>query len=156
MRRLSFVIGLMLVALATRPSAVAWPSAIMIYGGGLEEPIVVTTYAISDSDAYRFLYGGARKTLGKDLSGRPYLNLAMFWGGNFWKAIEADPDTARTLQPQDAMQHGRLYPPVGAEPAAVEATPFEPGTGCSKDAPCGWTLGPREIETLKRLKVPRF
>ena len=134
----------------------AWPAAIMIYGGGLREPFYITTRAIFDSETYLFLYGGAKKPLRADVTGRPYFDLAMFWSGAVWKAIDADPKTVRDLKPADATQRGRLYPPYRGEPAMVTATPFEAGSACSDEDPCGWTLGQTEVSVLRGLNIPGF
>jgi hypothetical protein len=126
---------------------------------------------------YRFLFGRSADRTSEDLTNRPYFGLAMFWGGDLWARAEATPAVMTGLRPEAANQHGRLYPPVGSEPAVVIATPFMAGSPCARDVdgqpvtgfghprlipkdvkgfPCGWILGDDELKLLRDLAVPGF
>jgi hypothetical protein len=108
------------------------PALAMFYGGNLRDSVLVN-FVPSENGGFawdsRFLWdtrgrGGVscqngtlqRGTIPNGLSGRLYINFAIFWG-------LVDP---RLAKPEDASQHGRLYLPRGAsEPAVVVSTlPF--------------------------------
>ena len=173
---LASVVLFAVVAIA--PLRAAFPAAIMIYGGALSQPVFIGPQDIADMSGparhYGFLFAGSNERFDKDLTGRPFLNLAMFWFGDLWKKAEADPTIVQQLRPEMAHQHGRLYPPFNGEPAVVIATPFMAGSPCRLDVdgnpvggliqrpapttqkglPCGWTLGSDELAVLRSLKLP--
>lgn len=156
----------------------ASPAVIMVYGGALPQPVFIGPRDIADMSSparhYGFLFGGSTERFDQDLTGRPFLNLAMFWSGELWKKAEADPSFVQQLRPDAAEQHGRLYLPLNGEPAVVIATPFNAGASCRVDVdgnpvgglirrpapvaqkgfPCGWTLGDNELVVLRSLKIP--
>src|SRR4029079_6333232 len=84
-----------------------------------------------------------RGTLPPGLDGRPYVNIAIFWG-----RVKAE------LKPADASQHGRIYLPTSSAPAAVVITfPIMTKMDGSQPDPvpvptsldqfvAGWTLSP--------------
>jgi hypothetical protein len=149
-----------LVLLApTRVGAVG-PSILMFYGDGLTQPILVYTTASNTDGFWSPRNGGPSHSLPRNLAGRRYLSLAIFWG--YW-------DPTVTLKPEDASQHARLYLPVGARPAVIVVTPpvmtsrnnnevhAEPvPIPTSLDAfIAGWTLTPDEIAEVREL-VPAY
>ena len=180
LRLVRTVAGITLGLYVLAPGAVhaAWPAVIMIYGGSLQQPEFVGPRAAAGVEAglpdYRFLYGGSTDRLEKKLAGRPFFSLAMYWSGDLWAKADADPAVMKGLKPEAANQHGRLYPPVGSEPAVVIATPYMAGSACGrgddgpriggliqrplpvdvKDLPCGWTLGADELKILAALGIP--
>ena len=173
------VAGLALALFILAPAALhaAWPAVIMIYGGPLQRAVFVGPKVVAGPVDYRFLFGRSPDRLSKDLTNRPYFSLAMFWGGELWEKAQANPAVMTDLGPESANQHGRLYPPVGSEPAVVIATPFMAGSPCARDVdgqpvagfghprfipkdvngfPCGWILRADELKALQELGVPGF
>lgn len=90
---------------------------------------------------------------------------------------DANPAAVHELEPANASQHARLYPPAGALPAVVIATPYIAGSACRIDVdgqpvqglgwprvkplgaagfPCGWTLDDAALRELRALNLPGF
>ena len=159
----SWLLGVaVLWLLVSTPVWAISPTMIMIYGDGLQNPIVARAQDPSEFSVYEFLWNamrggtfdGTRWTgnLPKGLNGRPYVKVAIFWGlGPFADSVAlaralGNPDLPKQLKPEDASQHGRLYLPTASEPAAIVLTwpaMFRPkGTRCeaptppSAEAPC--------------------
>jgi hypothetical protein len=138
------------------------PWAVMVYGGKLEQPILLRPASPADFPAFGLLWWKAgsylhpTRTVQCDpqlLSGlrnRPYVNLAIFWG-------KYEPDQ---LKPENASQHGRLYLPTVSEPAIVVSTvpdmqkKSNPIPKELEGFAAVWTLGPTELTTLKGLGFP--
>jgi hypothetical protein len=156
----AWLFGVFLLAfVGSQPLFAISPGYIMIYGDGLQKPIVVQV-TTANSPAYEFLwdphrggvgFGGCCGTLPPGLSGRLYLKVAIFWGKR---------DLA-TLKPEDANQHGRLYVGDKSDPSVILATlPFmnEPAARPIpqelREFPAGWTLTAEDLATAKRLGVP--
>ena len=161
-RKWSIVATLLAVGFSSRPVLAVSPSAVMVYGGKLAQPILLRPASPADFPAFGLLwwkagaYSHPTRTVQGDpellgsLSNRPYVNLAIFWG-------QYDPDH---LKPENASQHGRFYLATASEPAIVVSTvpdmqkksnpiPKELGRFVAV-----WTLGPQELTTLKGLGFP--
>jgi hypothetical protein len=161
-RRWSIVVAMVLVGFSSGPVVAVSPSAVMVYGEKLEQPILLRPAGPADFPAFGLLwwkagaYSRPTRTVQGDpellssLSKRPYVNLAIFWGSY-------DPDQ---LKPEHASQHGRFYLPTASEPAIVVSTipdmqkksnpiPRELGGFAA-----AWTLGRQELTTLKGLGFP--
>jgi hypothetical protein len=120
-RTWSIVATLLVAGLSSRPVLAVSPSAVMVYGGTLVQPILLRPASPADFPAFGLLwwkagpYSNPTRTVQGDpellssLSHRPYVNLAIFWG-------QYDPDQ---LKPANASQHGRFYPATASEPAIV-------------------------------------
>lgn len=153
------------VLLAIAPLWAIGPSVLMFYGGDLAQPILVHPGNPSITPT-GFLWnpvnGGVRYgtttggTLPRNLEGRRYVSVAIFWGAF------ADPGA---LKPSDASQHGRIYLPTESEPAVVVVTaprmtnPINP-TSNPEGVPVptdlgafitGWALTPGQTAQLRQL-----
>jgi len=161
-RKWSIVATVLVVGFSSRPVLAVSPSAVLVYGGKLAQPIVLRPASPADFPAFGLLwwkagaYSNPTRTVQGDpellgsLSNRPYVNLAIFW-------CQYDPDQ---LKPENASQHGRFYLATGSEPAIVVSTvpdmqkksnpiPKELGRFAAV-----WTLGLQELATLKSLGFP--
>lgn len=178
-----------LVVLLAPSVRAAAPNFIMVYGGSLAKPIMIDVWATKGT-GFSFLFGGSTSGLGTSLDGRPYVKLAMFWnlpkdcsgrpcpgGETVLKNYLEDRSLLAQIKPEEANQHGRLYPPAGNAPAVVVATPWQAGSACAADVDghpvdglgrprtipddvkgfsCGWTLAPEDVRALHDLGVPGF
>ena len=112
-----FVVVAVWLAAVSVPLRALGPALVMFHGGDLEAPVIVRTNYDTN-----FLWnptnGGVqwgsrtRGTLPPNLEGRPYINMAIFWG---WHDVA-------TLKAADASQHGRYYPATPTAPAAIVIT----------------------------------
>jgi len=108
------ILGGMLVILPGPPVAAAAPRYIIASGALLPRPIILddwrenldlmgatvedpTPPAVSDAD----------------LAARPSIDLALFWDATIWEPLVLQHGLSG-LQPQDANQHARFYPAIGA------------------------------------------
>jgi hypothetical protein len=126
----------------------------MFYGGELDVPIV---QALPIGSA-TFLWNTYRTggTIPKGLEGRTYVKYAIFWGR--WEK--------KSLTPEAASQHGRLYLPTASEPAVVVLTDAvmddgSPSHPAARPIPVelggfkmGWPVNAEDLATAKRLGVP--
>lgn len=161
-RKWARFVAVLLLAPASTPASAISPSAVMVYGGTLGQPILLRPAGPADFPAFGLLWWQAgsyrqpTRTVQGDpellsgLSNRPYVKLAIFWG-------RYEPEQ---LKPENASQHGRFYPPTAAEPAIVVSTvpdmqkksnpiPLE-----LRGFTAVWTLGPGELASLKDLGFP--
>lgn len=92
--------------------------------------------------------------------GRRYVKLAMFWDYRVWQKFIDDPTQLRTLKPEQASQHARLYLPIGSQPAIVVATQqrdeVAPVPSQIGDFAAGWILSPSDLKFAQALGVPGF
>ena len=161
-RNWSLVVAMLLVGFSSGPVLAISPSAVMVYGEKLGQPILLRPASPADFPAFGLLWGNkgsyarpnrtvqGEPELLSTLKNRPYVNLAIFWGR----------DESDQFKPENASQHGRLYLPTASEPAIVVATvpdmqkksnpiPTELGGFAAV-----WTLGPQDLTTLKGLGFP--
>jgi len=103
----------------TASSYAAGPSMIMVYGGSLPGPIIIVKKDPGDHSYLSCM--GSMSIDPRQLGDRPYFNLAIFWQ-------QPDPaatrESLKSLKPEQASQHGRLYLPKGNTSASVVATPY--------------------------------
>ena len=151
----SWLLGVALLSLlATSPLFAVGPSYVMFYGSQLDAPIV---QALPIGSA-TFLWSPYRAggTIPSALEGRPYVKYAIFWGR--WEK--------KSLTPEAASQHGRLYLPTPSEPGMVVMTHAVMDDG-SPDHPAarpipvdlggfwkGWPVNADDLATAKRFGVP--
>jgi hypothetical protein len=161
-RKWSIALGVLLVAFSSKPVLAVSPSAVIVYGEKLAQPILLRAASPADYPAFGILwwqagsYSHPTRTVQGDaqlissLRNRPYVNLAIFWG-------QYEPNQ---LKPENASQHGRFYLPTASEPAVVVSTvpdmqkksnpiPKELGGFFAV-----WTLSPQDLTTLKGLGFP--
>ena len=108
-RPLPLLVLLANLAIST-PTEGAAPWVLMIYGEPLPHPVILTNWV----ENHRFMLAVAKDAEISDgqLAGRPYLNLALFWGPD-WVGYANDSKAAGKLRPEQANQRGRFYPAVG-------------------------------------------
>jgi len=156
------VVAVLLVGFSSRPASAISPSAVMVYGEKLGQPILLRPASPEDFPAFGLLwwkagsYANPTRTvqgepqLLSDLRNRPYVNLAIFWG-----RYDAD-----EIKPGSASQHGRFYLPTASDPALVVVTAPDMQ---KKSNPIPkelvgfravWTLSPQDLTTLKALGFP--
>ena len=101
----------------------------MVYGERLRAPIFLVSTHVDDMVPYEVLWNwnGAGRTA-ENLTDRPYLKIAMFWGFRDFADFIANPARRSELRPEQASQHGRLYLPTATRPGMVLVTAFS-GTG---------------------------
>ena len=156
------IVALLLFAISSGPVLAISPSAVLVYGEKLGQPILLRPGSPADFPAFGLLWWQAgsyarpnRTVQGEPellsaLKNRPYVNLAIFWG-----RYDAD-----QFKPENASQHGRFYLPTASEPAIVVATAPDmqkKSNPIPKDLggfAAVWTLGPQELTTLKGLGFP--
>ncbi len=161
-RTLSIVVVLLLLGFSSAPVLAVSPSAVMVYGEKLAQPVLLRPASPEDFPAFGLLwwkagpYSNPTRTVQGDpqlvsnLKNSPYLSLAIFWG-------QYD---AKELKPENASQHGRFYLPTASEPAIVVVT----GPDMQKKSNpipkelvgfrAVWTLSPQDLATLKGLGFP--
>src|SRR5262249_52623462 len=154
------LVPLLLALTSTTVSAIS-PSAVLVYGEGIAQPILLRPADPTDFPAFGLLWwrAGAYRNptridqqLWTGLKKRPYASLAIFWG-----RYNADEFT-----PENASQHGRFYPATASEPAIVVATvpdmqrKSNPIPRDLESFAGAWTLSPQELSALKGLGFPGF
>ena len=163
-RKWSMFVAVLLVGLPSTPASAISPSAVMVYGEKIGQPILLRPASPAEFPAFGLLwwkagaYSNPTRTVQGDpellstLSYRPYVNLAIFWG-------QYDPGQ---LKPENASQHGRFYLPTASEPAIVVSTvpdmqkKSNPIPKDLRGFVAVWTLSPPELTTLKGLGFPRL
>jgi hypothetical protein len=137
------LIALALAAAASVPISAAGPSIIMIYGGPLAQPIFIVQKTVDDLRRYAFLWcgNGGSRVPAEELAHRQHLSLAIFWIAEAWTDEAAAQRLTKTLRPEDAAQHGRLYLPAGERSAVTVVTGFPRNPG-------------RTLEDQERRRVP--
>ncbi len=109
-----FAAGALLVGSDSVSAAAPW--FVMVHGTLLDEPVL-----LDDWDENLELMLGISETVrveAKRLEGRPYLDVALFWGPD-WMDFPRDPEALRRLSPEQANQQGRFYPAVDSGPPAL-------------------------------------
>lgn len=163
-RNWSILVALLLAGFFSKPVLAVSPTAVVVYGEQLGQPILLRPASPADFSAFGLLWwkagagpyakpnrtpAGEPKLL-SDLKNRQDVNLAIFWG----------PYAADEFKPENASQHGRLYLPTSSEPALVVVTgpdmqkksnPIPTELGRFKAV---WALSPQELTTLKSLGFP--
>ncbi len=161
-RTWSIVVAVLSLGFSLKPLEAISPSAVLVYGEKLTQPVLLRPAGPADFPAFGLLWWQAgpysrptRTVQGEpqllsDLKDRTFVNLAIFWGQY----------ASDQFKPENASQHARLYLPTASEPAVVVATtpdmqkksnaiPKELGAFVAV-----WTLGSQELATLKGLGFP--
>ena len=152
-------VAVLLLGLTSTPVSAISPSAILVYGERIGQPILLRPASPADFPAFGLLWWNAGaysnptridQQLWSRLNDRPYLKLAIFWGQY----------EAGQLKPESASQHGRFYPPTASEPAIVVSTvpdmqkKSNPIPTELERFAAAWILSPQELSTLKALGFP--
>ena len=91
------------------------PVIIMFYGEPLQQPVfLVDTMVFHDLE-------NPTTITAKELAGRPYLKVAMFWGPQRHPYVTGE-KSIRSLTPEMASQHGWFYPATSVRPAVLLQT----------------------------------
>jgi hypothetical protein len=159
----SLIVAVLLVGFSSQPVLAVSPSAVMVYGEKLAQPILLRPAGPEQFPAFGLLwwqggrYSNPDRTVQGDpqlasaLKDRAYVNLAIFWGG---------PYKTDEFKPENASQHGRLYLPTASEPAIVvvtapdmqkKANPIPKELAGFRAV---WTLSSQDLGTLKGLGFP--
>ena len=96
----------------------AGPRLILISGGGLERPIVLSDWQENMSFLQQLTTPQGPEP--RQLAARPFLNVSLFWGPQ-WDEYLRDGRPLSELRPEQANQHGRFYPAVSGAAAATVA-----------------------------------
>jgi len=161
-RKWSIALAVLLIGFSSTPVVAISPSAVLVYGEKLGQPILLRPASPEDFPAFGLLwwkagsYANPTRTvqgepqLLSDLRNRPYVSLAIFWG-------QYD---AKEIKPENASQHGRFYLPTASAPALVVVTAPDMQKK-SNPIPTElvgfravWTLSPQDLTTLKGLGFP--
>ncbi len=115
LRRLFVAAALLMAAVGTStPAHAAAPRLVFVYGDLLAQPVVLDDWW----ENLALLLGNEGPTEITDLDGRPYLDLAFFWGPA-WDQYVRDGQPLEALMPTQANQFGRLYLRSGGLPPLV-------------------------------------
>ena len=109
------LLAIITVVLASALSlSAAGPRLILVTGALLEGPTVLENW----DDNVRLMGAVANPTTVEagTLAGRPFYSLALFWGPE-WAQYLNDGGSVAAVRPEQANQHARFYPAVGAAPA---------------------------------------
>ena len=149
------VIILCIAAISIRTVEAAWPRLLMVHGGSLREPIVV-----DDWEGIRGVYDGEVLRDG-GLAGRPYFELALFWGGDVGQNFEEGQPLEELRQEDAETDHiiptqGKFYPACGNSAAAIALDTFESGAGFFpvSEKIQVWQVSRAGLAALSRFGVP--
>ncbi len=125
----SLVASAPLVVLSPRPTApaieghraLAAPWAIIAHGPRLKNSITLANWQ-ENQRLFLAMPGPGVPTASRALQGRPYLELALFWGPA-WEHLKGSPEAVARLQPEQANQRAWLFLADGPHPAAVVLNP---------------------------------
>ena len=98
------------------PARRAAPWAIMIHGSLVERPITMSSW--HENHRLMLAISPGIRTRTSTLEGRAFIDMALFWGPE-WAHLADSPEAVARLRPDQASQHGRLYPARGNSPAVV-------------------------------------
>lgn len=117
-RRTALGIALLLAlsVVSVPPVEAAAPQLLMVYGGGLTEPVILGDW--DENLEFLLATSGSIDVPMTELAGRPFHALALFWGGA-WSRYMAEGGSLATLRPEQANQQGRFYPAYGTRKAVL-------------------------------------
>ena len=145
--RFRFLGACALAALCLTPSAgAAAPRIIMVTGESLAEPVFLSNHGENAELMLAFQQAAeleeGRLVDPKELRGRPYLELWLFWGDTRWAPYVRE-DRLSSLRPEQANQYGRFYPAVGPRSAVM-----------TLDVPGSRKATPNLLRILARHRIP--
>ena len=142
--------GVHLEPTVAAPVTVAAPWAIIVHGSRLPAPITMADW---EENLQFMLAIPARGTAtsGSTLRGRPFLELALFWGPE-WQHLSRAPESVARLRPDQANQRGWLFLAQGDQPAAVVLDP--PVLSALSPPLMVRDVGPKGIAVLTKHGVP--
>jgi hypothetical protein len=132
------------------PATFAAPWAILVHGSRIPAPI-----ALADWDENQQLMlaipGPGTAMPSQNLKGRPYVELALFWGPD-WEYLHRSPGSVARLRPEQANQRGWLFLARGDEAAVVVLNP--PALPALSATLTARPVGPKGIAILTQHGVP--
>ena len=140
----------LLLALWTTSADAAFPRLLMVYGAPLKKPVVVENAL----DVVKIFEGSSDGTDHQSLTGRPHLELALFWGEE-WNRYMNEGKPTRTLTPEDVTPfgnipiRGRFYPACLNAAAQISVT--EPQSQGTQGI---WKVSAEGLTVLEKLGVP--
>jgi hypothetical protein len=111
--KLAVTSALLICLLCSSALEAAAPRLLIVYGKPLQKPVL-----LDDAREIFKMFTSTPTETGVNLNDRPFLELGMFWGPQ-WNDYINDGNPPDKLQPEDANQHGRLYPAFGDSPAFI-------------------------------------
>lgn len=145
--RLSLILPLAVLigAIFAIPVYAAAPRLMMIYGGTLVRPIILSDW--QENGRLLAAITEEVKVISEELAQRPNFQVALFWGPE-WAQYMEEGNSPRTLRPEQANQHGRFYPAFGDGDPIFRFDSI-PGPG-----PLTRKVKPEGIEILSHYGVP--
>ena len=162
-----------LLTLLADPLRAVNPALIMFYGQRFPTPVVIEPGS-GPKGACAFLWGvnramtitkaaRTRRPIPAGLEGRPYIKFAVFWSYERWSKLRFNTALQKSLKPEDASQHGRIYPAILSEPIVIVATEAlmlqDEGIPVPTELSgflTGWSPDASDIQDAKVLKLPGF
>lgn len=122
-RRTALGIALLLAlsVVSVPPVEAAAPQLLMVYGGGLTEPVILGDW--DENLAFLLATSGSIDVPTAELAGRPFHSLALFWGGE-WSRYMAEGGSLATLRPEQANQQGASIPHMAPARPFLSWTPL--------------------------------
>lgn len=140
------ILGGMLALLLGPPVAAAAPRYIIASGTLLPQPIILDDWQENLALMSATVEDPPPPTVSDaDLAARPSIDLALFWDATIWEPLVLQHGLS-SLQPQDANQHARFYPAIGAN------APLFVGRAAGVFGP--HRIGVRGLDVLARHGVP--
>ena len=145
-----FCLALVFFLTLASPAEGAYPRLLMVYGAPLTRPLVVE----DPRDIVKVFAQTGESVDRSDLNGRPYFQLALFWG-DVWNRYMNEGKSASALKPEDVTPFenipiwGRFYPACADLPALMTLT--EAGSEAIRDI---MRLSADGLKVLEKLGVP--
>jgi hypothetical protein len=116
LRRTFLAVGVALLALTTTttPGIAAGPRIMMVYGRPLAMPVIFSNWG--ENETLMVAANDDMSVMHAQLTGRPSLRVAMFWGMD-WVQYMKHHRSLAALHPNQANQFAGFYPAYGAAPA---------------------------------------
>lgn len=142
---LTSMFALLVALVFVSPAAAAAPWFIMVYGASLPRPVILKDW----QENLEFMLASTEeaKVTVTELRGRPYLELAFFWGPE-WAQYVKEGKPVDALRQEQANQHARLYLPIGSK-RPILAFDNIPGPGSLTR----W-VEPKAFDILARHGIP--
>ncbi len=143
-RRL-IVLGRALIAIAIFVQEIdaAAPWFVIFHGNHLQKRIVLKDW--HENQTLALSVAEAVNVSDRELQGRPYIDVAYFWGPD-WAKYPSDEASLKKLEPKAGNQHGRFYPAHGGAEAIMT---FNEASG-----PLRRSITPAGLEVLAKYGIP--
>ena len=132
------------------PVTLAAPWAILVHGPRLPASITLADWN-ENHQLLLAIPGPGTATPARTFHGRPYVELALFWGPD-WEHLRRSPESVTRLRPDQANQRGWLFLARGDQPAVVVLDP--PTLPALSATLMVRAVGPKGIAVLTQHGVP--